>query len=709
MDSSINEYVFKNGCVSKINENDHFNYWILEGFKFRFNKSFVPIGLVHVTEQIDDAFKWRSFIQTWSTKEKINCLIVLKSYRFNVTGNTKAYAECKYSNTHRKFNFLEVPVSKHHYVVIMSDSIENIDHTNEPKKYRELRGSRREALRKLLETQTVRETYETVCDSLDNSLGEKGNTQTKTKLSVLQRLATEVKKKENTHCEVSDLAFWAQGQEFENIGEDILKYNAKGLKENFMESRFFRNGFKILLQHEGIVKLFRNVPKASLIMHYDASGGFVKKIKCHDHGLDKINYNYVGVTQLNGFTLNCAEMITNDHTAVSQCDLFNFMSEKCWLLPFKIIVTDFSWAAINAILKTINSVNIIEYLNFFYNMVVHNKVDPLLYVTIKVRLVLCCSHVMHSLSRLLNRHIAFLYFLKQFILQTFFIMLDSTDFNEVQHIFYDFCVVLLSEFYSDVLRNSLKRFKQVYRNETDASEILDQKFENIENADSDSETSNCNRENILFFKRFKSIMLQASNDVKNAENESSNSSLYHPEILKTLLNYYMPYIFLWSRFGYVDIHNKGRLNNGLVESYFAFQKNTVFKKNLNLPATEYILLEYVAINTVVKYCMYPSLYKDATRSKANFNNDLQKSLNLFSRYAGPQKIISKFDNNTTQKKIQSPEKIIKTTSPIQNNTCDLEDLPPLNEFEIDIPEKDEKVALPIIFPNRSFSEFFPLN
>ena len=72
----------------------------------------------------------------------------------------------------------------------------------------------------------------------------------------------------------------------------------------------------------------------------------------------------------------------------------NNMSEKC---PFKcapIVVTDFSWALLNATHRVFNSCDVLQYLNYCYTAIFDLKQRAAVTSAIKCRTYICSTHML---------------------------------------------------------------------------------------------------------------------------------------------------------------------------------------------------------------------------------------------------------------------------------------------------------------------------
>lgn len=627
-------YKFINGTLSLYNQSSHFNFWKLEGEvsgeaflrKFRITPEMIPMEIQMMKSKLVATNLWNLFIDDFLKHAKITCIPVIDSNRLAFT-NTTCYVYCKYKDCKRIFRCKQVSVNDLKYVVVMSNMKENVVH-NDEKQHKERSGVTRENIKEMLKIQPVNDVYNKINSKIDDELAELGNTQEKVKKGTLYTMAAEIRKEGRVGCTLVDLPLWANSQEWENVGEDVIKKVGPDRTEKFLQVTLGRNTFYVKMMHAYIPTLLTKAYEKGLplVLHFDATGSMVKPIRCHDHDLDKRILEYVCITQLYGFSLNVFEFITNTHTQKTQGQMLQYAISE-WNTPvFNIVVLDFSWSGINACLLAFNRMEICAYVNLLYKKDVSKTEVQMPKEFVKIGI--CSSHFMHCLSQFLDRHLkdstipenkSYMN-LKLFLLQTFFCMMNSTEFEIVASLYTDMAILMLTTYHSTVSRNARERFWHMYKEKDDpiaASNPDGRVFNPDENTiDNAIALATTNREQTAFYQHFINIMKQVKLMVKNTSTSEAKCHLYNPELLELITKHYMPYLFLWSRCGYNDVHPEGRVNNGLIEGYFSNFKNHVLKGKLNLDIMDYIMGAYNNVNVVVKHCRYPSVYKDAVNPRS---------------------------------------------------------------------------------------------
>lgn len=196
-------------------------------------------------------------------------------------------------------------------------------------------------------------------------------------------------------------------------------------------------------------------------------------------------------------------------------------------------------------------------------------------------------------------------------------MQDAVNFEQVNAIFFNFSIVLLSKFFSPLLQNSLNFFENLYelkhnQFEVSMSEAADKVSSTLDEDVSFFHTDQTNRGQIKFHHHFDKMKATIRKEIDNRQPLSSQKNvLYEPDHLQLLIDYYMTYVCLWSCFSYADIHETDpHLTNELIESYFNFVKHHLLKSQLFKGCTDYLDIN---MNTVSKSASYRTLVKQKTQ------------------------------------------------------------------------------------------------
>lgn len=133
------------------------------------------------------------------------------------------------------------------------------------------------------------------------------------------------------------------------------------------------------------------------IWYFDATGGIFKKIL---HQQETLIYSIVIHDSLNNKCLSIADFFTNSNNNVSIFTYFHVILEKFKCYNFfklpKAVVTDFSWANIVSLMKAVNNIDVIDYLNLAFQVIVENQKFSL--TAIKSMIYLCSTHFLKNIQ-----------------------------------------------------------------------------------------------------------------------------------------------------------------------------------------------------------------------------------------------------------------------------------------------------------------------
>ena len=106
-------------------------------------------------------------------------------------------------------------------------------------------------------------------------------------------------------------------------------------------------------------------------------------------------------------SLLLSEMITSDQSSDSICNIFSILKNKFnkhfkLNLKFRIILIDYSWASIHAILETLNLEDVSAYSKRVYRLAQMRTHEINDCVKNYTWLISCCSHTMHRFVKALS-------------------------------------------------------------------------------------------------------------------------------------------------------------------------------------------------------------------------------------------------------------------------------------------------------------------
>lgn len=178
------------------------------------------------------------------------------------------------------------------------------------------------------------------------------------------------------------------------------------------------------------------------IIYFDATGSVVRKPK--DIKCKRILY-YAIVVNKNNTVLPIAEMITSVHntTAISIFlkTFCHFLQSKHFTWPlFSVVVVDWSWALINAIMNEWNKTTLSEYLEDVY--IALNKKENLRSNLIVVHN--CCAHFQKRVSSTIHKKFPKYLKIKSLILECMGILIHCDTLNDLDYCYEQFMTLLLT-------------------------------------------------------------------------------------------------------------------------------------------------------------------------------------------------------------------------------------------------------------------------
>ena len=204
--------------------------------------------------------------------------------------------------------------------------------------------------------------------------------------------------------------------------------------------------------------MWLSIQAKSPIWYFDATGSIIKKI-----AKQSLPYLYSIVThdESTKSIIPIAEFITTSHTSLSISNELNYIRDtlntkilsarkKC--LP-AILVTDFSWALINAVMKSLNNCSIVEYINWTYDVLCNKK----LYLQDAMYTIhyICAVHFLRIIiKKAKNEAGNNKDMLKRFIF-TFTIIQNATSFDKLEKTFKDLFNLFCQHNKNDLFNESL--------------------------------------------------------------------------------------------------------------------------------------------------------------------------------------------------------------------------------------------------------------
>lgn len=312
-----------------------------------------------------------------------------------------------------------------------------------------------------------------------------------------------------------------------------------------------------------------------LRVHLDATGSIIRK----PQACSKKIYYYAIVIKcsFNDSVCPITEMVSSNHDTttigiwLAKFKSFITFNKKKWPL-FKNVVTDFSFALINAATLFWNNMDLKTYLLITFNAIESNnnsKIDKL------VKIFICCSHFFKIISNDINT------FFVNYTERTFFKEVlagafNITNFGNMCEWFSHLVIVLNSKFVNEHVLKSTALLMEFSINENNFNT---EDFKMLDSREMHFHSSEQLYKSSPFYSKFYLLYENVMNSGKcsTAEYHKPENKYYNPDFLKTALKKYFPYLPLWSGL----LAKNKRPNNSYVENWFSIVKNVILKGQFN--------------------------------------------------------------------------------------------------------------------------------
>ena len=413
---------------------------------------------------------------------------------------------------------------------------------------------------------------------LDEKICSKGNLQEVCYLKSLQNIRSEaLSANDLSKDDIEDLNL-----EYSNQDSTIEKFIQKIDLQPFSTILFMESNMQILK------KALKDNNR--LRLHLDATGGILRKV--HQGSL----LHHVLILPLKScdtnkshILLNVGEMITEDQSAFNIkyfLEMFlNKFSLKCRQEKIAYaIVTDKSFANINAIIKSQNDMKLSQYLNVTYEIVTNASSA----VDIPVFVFLCSSHLCKNWKNDILK-----FFGKKekqkirFICSLIGNLMCIGDYNDLVNyiqLLIEFLAIKKkdNQFYiiSNQLKASISSQNEKLIDIEDSQEDDSPSANTAVNTDQTDDTINPKTifENSPFYKFFNGFY-KSINQSTNQSNTDCDNEYYCPEFIEDLLKKTIAYLPFWSAvlpsLNSDSNEDYVRPNNGMIEGYFSQLKSNI--------------------------------------------------------------------------------------------------------------------------------------
>ena len=313
-----------------------------------------------------------------------------------------------------------------------------------------------------------------------------------------------------------------------------------------------------------------------------------------------------------------AEFVTTSHTHISISSYFflvkkyfeKYMKRNASFIFAPVMVTDFSWTLISSIIEAFNSMTVIQYLKYCFEILVHKKDSS----TLKTIIYLCAAHFIKLVVKKVKKTEPHLnHEVKKCFVYCFSLLQNSTSLIEFEDSFINIVKMFNSPTINTTSSNSINILRNRIRNR-DPSDLA---YINYEGSQSKEDLDReANTELLFMFDKnqiqtvvtlkkasklqsyFENI-LESNLEIINKYDISKNRNpFYSPNLVKIIMNY-IYLLPLWSgvmlnlKTGcFLQYKNKKRTTNNPVENHFEFDKNKLLFGKLKVKPSEYVAPKY---------------------------------------------------------------------------------------------------------------------
>ena len=379
--------------------------------------------------------------------------------------------------------------------------------------------------------------------------------------------------------------FLADADSAKNVFDLMLpRKNYKSIKGFIQEIQ--SNPFGVLLISDIQAKLWALIKENDPIWYFDATGSIMAKLP---NQKETLLFSIVANDSKNKTSISVADFLTSSNDTITiHCYLTKIL-QKFGLYSFfekpRVVVTDFSWANLHALCKSFNNLEIIDYLNLTYQILVERKIYAI--GTINTVIYLCSTHFLKNIidetERVLKYHdpvqrgIIKRKFIKAFLLLQNSICLDEFGIilKSIKCVFtsklkdknYIESLARLEIFYSSMNADWIKTNTLYLKPESSRNHT---KIFFVENR-----YINFTRDS-PFTKYFEDILMDPIDD-NSVIHDLENNSLFFPELF-LIIKKKLHLVPLWSGVMLkIKELDQTRLSNNYVEGWFSYFKTKILK------------------------------------------------------------------------------------------------------------------------------------
>lgn len=418
------------------------------------------------------------------------------------------------------------------------------------------------------------------------------------------------------------------------------------------------------------------------VWYFDATGKLMPKYKDQQ---ETLLYSLISHDSIAKNLIPIADFLSNSNDSLTIFCYLKKIIEKLKCYSFfkypKVLVTDFSWANINASIRAFNNCETIDYLVLSFEIII-NK-NNIAITKINTCVYLCSTHlfknvieesekILKPFNSAISKHV------KKTFLNAFSLLQNSISIEEFSDILKCIHILFTTKYKTQEVLESIAKLDCLLllrnvewlrsvsiKNSDENQRDNDKEIFFIENVD-----TNLIRDS-PFSSFFENIII--SNKIKNNDEQSKeNNAFFYPNLFD-IIKKKLHLVPFWSGIMVnMVFKDKTRLSNNYVECWFKYFKNNILNINKRVRSTRLLYLS--EISTPLYFYLnqkYKENYEDRANIKFggytnNKKNDEDKEMWSFKK---PQKSSIGYHNMTL--KIENYENEADKETILEKKLCDL--------------------------------------
>lgn len=523
-----------------------------------------------------------SFLRENIKKLNLSCILAFKSTNFRQgTERFVLYAHCahKYdkSGCMKRFRF---DFSYDSDVGIAMVHSNGEPECHDDKRVAQCRGWDRDKVKRQLHFESPYRYRMNKVKEADNLQLDLGNLQEIRPLKTIQKINQEMAHENlRSQHDIHDVIMRYEEEKYNNVDAQYIQRVQQPLSVQCFSSHTIIELKKILKEAD---------MQRKFILYLDATGSLVRK----QRSIDGAAYYYAGVVAVNGITIPLLENISNQHTMEAICSfLFHFKTFckklKKWPL-FSVVVVDFSYAFIHAVMLAWNEMSLDNYLAlcfaFYQNEISPSNMRQMVHVQI------CCAHIIGIVKRFCGQS-KLSGPRKWFIMEVTALLIQCQTVSKAMLVISQSLYILQSKCYDENARARLQGLKEMF-SDIDVELRAEVEKPEIEAEDAIRVTEKLQKglkKNSPFGKMGLKVNKVVKWEIRMKKKEAAGSKqnenpYYCPRFAQRLLTLYIPLLPLWTgvMLSVSLPKHVTRLSNANVESWFNKVKTHIFEGKRNM-------------------------------------------------------------------------------------------------------------------------------